>query len=71
MPIARVDMDKVQRAIRGRAPWGRVAPRLDDVPATVAGLARAGDLIVTLGAGSIGAASTRIVDALGEEAAGS
>jgi UDP-N-acetylmuramate--alanine ligase len=38
-----------------------VVPRIDDVPAAVAALARRGDLILTMGAGSIGAAGDRIV----------
>ena len=70
-PIPGVTIAALADAVRPSVAELHVAPRLDDVPATVAGLARAGDLIVTLGAGSIGAASTRIVDALGEEAAGS
>ena len=37
---------------------------LDDVPAAVAGLARGGDLVVTLGAGSIGAVGDRILEAI-------
>jgi UDP-N-acetylmuramate--alanine ligase len=40
-------------------------PALDDVPRVVASLARPGDLVVTLGAGSIGGIVERILGALG------
>jgi UDP-N-acetylmuramate--alanine ligase len=42
----------------------RVAPGLDDVPGMVAGDARAGDLVITLGAGSIAGVGDRILAAL-------
>ncbi len=42
-----------------------VVRALEDLPAAVAGLARAGDLVITLGAGSIGAVGDRILQALG------
>ena len=41
-------------------------PALVDVPAFVAGRARPGDLIITLGAGSIGAVGPKILAALGK-----
>jgi UDP-N-acetylmuramate-alanine ligase len=41
-----------------------VARSLDAVPDVVASDARAGDLVITLGAGSIAAAAPRILDAL-------
>jgi len=37
---------------------------IDDVPHAVAGIARANDLVITLGAGSIGAVPDRILEAL-------
>jgi UDP-N-acetylmuramate--alanine ligase len=37
---------------------------LDDVPAAVARIARPNDLVITLGAGSIGTMPDRILDAL-------
>jgi UDP-N-acetylmuramate--alanine ligase len=40
---------------------------LDAVPGHVASLARPGDLIITLGAGSIGTVGERILDALRRE----
>jgi UDP-N-acetylmuramate--alanine ligase len=39
--------------------------RLDDVPVAVARLAKPGDLVVTLGAGSIGTTPDRLLKALG------
>lgn len=66
-PLEGVTLDALANAVRPSVAALHVVPRIDDVPAAVARLARAGDLIVTLGAGSIGAASSRIVDALGHE----
>jgi UDP-N-acetylmuramate--alanine ligase len=45
-------------------------PRLEDLPAAVATLARDGDLVLTLGAGSIGAVGDRILAALAAGAHG-
>jgi UDP-N-acetylmuramate--alanine ligase len=42
---------------------------LDDLPAAVAALSRRGDLIVTLGAGSIGGVADRILAAIRERGA--
>jgi UDP-N-acetylmuramate--alanine ligase len=50
---------------KARGPVHLVAS-LDDLPAAVATIARAGDLIVTMGAGSIGGVGDRILAALGE-----
>jgi UDP-N-acetylmuramate--alanine ligase len=41
-----------------------VVPKLDDVAARVADIARSGDLVITLGAGSIGGLATALVDEL-------
>ena len=41
-----------------------LVPSLDDLPDTVAGMTRAGDLVLTLGAGSIGTVGDRILDAI-------
>ena len=41
-----------------------LVPSLDDLPETVAGMTRAGDLVLTLGAGSIGTVGDRILDAI-------
>ena len=43
----------------------RLIKALDDIPAAVAAIARANDLVITLGAGSIGTLPDRILDALG------
>jgi UDP-N-acetylmuramate--alanine ligase len=51
--------DAVQRAAPGRT---HVAKALADVPSAVARLARPGDLVLTLGAGTIGECGTRILD---------
>jgi UDP-N-acetylmuramate--alanine ligase len=51
--------DEVRRAFGGPL---HVVPRLDDVPAAVARWSRPGDLVITLGAGSIGAAGERILE---------
>ena len=42
----------------------RVVPALEDVPAAVAAMARPGDLVITLGAGSIGGTGERILEAI-------
>jgi UDP-N-acetylmuramate--alanine ligase len=55
-PIAGADAKALCRAIRSR---GRVEPvllkSLDELPQVLAGIARDGDLVLTMGAGSIGA----------------
>jgi UDP-N-acetylmuramate--alanine ligase len=47
-----------------------VVPALADLPAAVAALARAGDLVLTLGAGSIAGVAARLVAALEARPAG-
>jgi UDP-N-acetylmuramate--alanine ligase len=42
----------------------RVVPALEDVPAAVAALARPGDMVITLGAGSIAGTGERILEAI-------
>jgi UDP-N-acetylmuramate--alanine ligase len=49
-------------AAAGRPP--HVVPRLEDVPQAVARIVRPGDLVITLGAGSIGTAAEAILAAL-------
>jgi UDP-N-acetylmuramate--alanine ligase len=67
-PIPNATVDALADAIRRdvSAPVHLVRD-VSDVPAEVARLARAGDVILTLGAGSIGAASAAIVSALALE----
>jgi UDP-N-acetylmuramate--alanine ligase len=69
-PLSNVTVDALADAIRPAVSELHVVPQLDDVPRTVAELARPGDLVLTLGAGSIGSVSGRVVEALaGAEAA--
>ncbi len=64
-PIPGVTVDALAAAVnQGRATPVHVVPKLDDVAAKVAGLARSGDLVITLGAGSIGGLATQLVDEL-------
>jgi UDP-N-acetylmuramate--alanine ligase len=64
-PIAGVTLDWLAAAVEEAAP-GRVhvVPALADVPAAVAALARPGDLVMTLGAGSIGTLGPPILEEL-------
>ena len=64
-PIAGVTVDALAEAIRATGqPVVRVVRSLTDVPAQVAAAARPGDLVVMLGAGSIGACGPKVLDAL-------
>jgi UDP-N-acetylmuramate--alanine ligase len=64
-PIAGVTAEALAAAVRRSvsSPVDLV-PNLDDVPAAVAALARRGDLVITLGAGSIGGVGDRVLDAI-------
>jgi UDP-N-acetylmuramate--alanine ligase len=64
-PIPGITVEAVADAVRaaGGCPV-RVVKALDDLPAAVAAHSRPGDLIVTLGAGSIGTIGDRILDAI-------
>ena len=63
-PIPGVTLEALAGAMRSAVPDLRVVPALGDLPAAVAGLARPGDLVVVLGAGSIGRVGPRLLDAL-------
>ena len=64
-PIAGITVDVLAQAVRRTAKCPvHVVRALDDVPAAVASLAKKGDLIITLGAGSIGGVADRILDAI-------
>jgi UDP-N-acetylmuramate--alanine ligase len=65
-PVPGVTVGALAAAIERSAP-GRVhvVPVLHDVPAAVAALARPGDLVLTLGAGSIGTTGPRILEEVG------
>jgi UDP-N-acetylmuramate--alanine ligase len=70
-PIPGVTLDALAAAVRRETPKPlHVADSLEDVPGCVARIARPGDLVVTLGAGSIGAAGDRILAALASRAGG-
>ena len=64
-PIPGVTLDALAKAVRAsvKAPVD-VAPRLDDVVAAVAKAARPGDVVITLGAGSIGTVPDRLLETL-------
>ena len=64
-PIPGVTIEALAEAVR-RAAHGpvHVVRAMADVPERVARLAQAGDLVITLGAGSIGAAGDRILEAI-------
>ena len=64
-PIPGVTVEALAASVSaaGSSPVHVVAS-LDDLPAAVAALARAGDLIVTMGAGSIGSVGQRILDVI-------
>jgi UDP-N-acetylmuramate--alanine ligase len=66
-PLPGITLESFAARVRAatRVPVHAV-PALADVPAFVAGRARPGDLIITLGAGSIGAVGPKILAALGE-----
>jgi UDP-N-acetylmuramate--alanine ligase len=64
-PIAGVTLDALTGAIRGSVTVPvDVAPRLDDLVAAVVRTAKPGDVVITLGAGSIGSVPERLVEAL-------
>jgi UDP-N-acetylmuramate--alanine ligase len=63
--ISGVTLDALASAVRDAARGGvRVVPALEDVPAAVAMMVRQGDLVITLGAGSIGGTGERILEAI-------
>jgi UDP-N-acetylmuramate--alanine ligase len=64
-PIPGVTIEAVADAVRAAASCPvHVVTSLEALPAAVAALSRSGDLIVTLGAGSIGTVGDRILDAI-------
>jgi UDP-N-acetylmuramate--alanine ligase len=64
-PVPGVTVEALADAVRaaGSTPL-RVVKGLDDLPRAVAGTARSGDLVITLGAGSIGTVGDRILSEL-------
>jgi UDP-N-acetylmuramate--alanine ligase len=64
-PLAGITIEALAASMRGTAGCPvRLVKSLDDVPAVVAEAARPGDLVVTLGAGSVGAVADRILAAV-------
>jgi UDP-N-acetylmuramate--alanine ligase len=64
-PIPGVTAEVLADAVRGTAKCPvHLIKALEDLPSAVAALARPGDLVITLGAGSIGTVADRIVAAL-------
>jgi UDP-N-acetylmuramate--alanine ligase len=61
-PLPGVTLETLAASVR-RSTSGPVdvVPRLDDVPAAVANIARPGDVVITLGAGSIGTVADRLL----------
>ncbi len=66
-PIDGISLETLAEAMRPHVRALDVVPSLDDVPAAVSRDARPGDLVITLGAGSIASAGDRILDALRSE----
>jgi UDP-N-acetylmuramate--alanine ligase len=65
-PIEGVTVEALADAVRAATPRPlHVVRTLDELPARVAGLAQSGDLVITLGAGSINTVADRILSALG------
>jgi UDP-N-acetylmuramate--alanine ligase len=63
-PIPGVTLGALADAVGSAVAECAVVPALDDVPGAVAALARPGDLVMLLGAGSIGRLAPRVLEAL-------
>jgi UDP-N-acetylmuramate--alanine ligase len=63
-PIPGATAEAVEAAVRKTGRPVRLVKALDEIPAAVASTARANDLVITLGAGSIGTVPERILEAL-------
>src|SRR6202008_2489866 len=64
-PITGITLDALASVVRSSARGPvHVVPSLDLLPDAVATLSRAGDLVITLGAGSIGSVGERILEAI-------
>jgi UDP-N-acetylmuramate--alanine ligase len=64
-PIPGITVEALAAVVnKGRSTPVHVVPRLEEVAARVADIARSGDLVITLGAGSIGGLATALVDEL-------
>ena len=68
-PIEGITIEVLAEAVRATAAKPlHVVKALEDLPGYVAALVRSGDLVITLGAGSIGAVGDRILSALARSA---
>jgi UDP-N-acetylmuramate--alanine ligase len=68
-PIPGVTLDRLASAVRQSVSMPvDVVPRLDDVAPALARIARKGDVVITLGAGTIGTVGERLVDILASRA---
>jgi UDP-N-acetylmuramate--alanine ligase len=63
-PIPGATAEAVEAVVRKAGRPVTLVKSLDDIPAAVARAARSGDLVITLGAGSIGSMPDRILEAL-------
>jgi UDP-N-acetylmuramate--alanine ligase len=64
-PIPGITVDVLVQSVRAMATCPvHLVRALDDLPAEVASLVKEGDLVITLGAGSIGGVGDRILDAI-------
>jgi len=63
-PIPGVSIEALEAVVRRTGRPVTVVKAIDDLPSAVASLARPNDLVITLGAGSIGTVPDRILDAL-------
>jgi UDP-N-acetylmuramate--alanine ligase len=64
-PIPGATAEAVEAEVRRSGRPVRLVKALADIPAAVAAIARSNDLVITLGAGSIGTLPDRILEALG------
>jgi UDP-N-acetylmuramate--alanine ligase len=64
-PIPGVTIEALAAAVQAAAPGRvRLVKSLDELPSAIAGLAQPGDIVITLGAGSIGTTPPHILAAL-------
>jgi len=65
-PIEGVSIAVLAAEVRKSVPDVRIVKSIDDIPSALAAMAQEGDLVLTLGAGSISATGDRILKALNE-----
>jgi UDP-N-acetylmuramate--alanine ligase len=66
-PLPGVTLEALAEAVRPAVTELHVVPQIDDVPASVARFSRPGDVVVTLGAGSVSQVGDRLLDLLRRE----